>query len=143
MINLRKASSADLEKILALLSSHQLPVADVGKHLEHFIVAETNGQIIGCIGMEVYVDQALLRSFAVDKNYQGRGVGETLYQQLRAYATSKKISTFHLLTTTAESYFSKRGFQLADRNTSPVAIKSTSEFTELCPSTARYMAVKL
>jgi len=143
MISYRKANSTDLAHVLRLLQSHNLPTADVPGHFDHFAVAVENEQVVGCIGMEIYGSDALLRSLAVDKQYQGRQIGDQLYHRLVEEAGSQQISKLHLLTTTAENYFAKRGFALAQRDRSPQAIQSTSEFSELCPSTARYMVKSL
>ncbi len=40
------------------------------------------------------------------------------------------------LTTTAEAFFVKRGYERVDRTEMPEAIRDTAEFRELCPETA-------
>jgi amino-acid N-acetyltransferase len=139
MITYRKAQPADLSEVLELLGSHHLPTSDVGQHFNEFILAVDDGRTVGCIGMEVYGSNALLRSLAVNKEYLGRKIGDHLYQQLIQEAGARHISKLHLLTTTAEQYFTKRGFALTQRDQSPDTIQATHEFSELCPSTARYM----
>ena len=43
------------------------------------------------------------------------------------------------LTTTAEGYFARHGFGAIDRATVPPAIRSSAEFSTLCPTTAVVM----
>ena len=44
-----------------------------------------------------------------------------------------------LLTTTAESYFGKRGYSTTSREAVPEAIRNTKEFASVCPSSAVVM----
>jgi amino-acid N-acetyltransferase len=48
-----------------------------------------------------------------------------------------------LLTTTAREFFLKENYTLVDRNSVPLSIKETSEFTGLCPSSATVMRKQL
>ena len=49
----------------------------------------------------------------------------------------------HLLTTTAERFFTGRGFVAADRESAPPAIRQTREFADLCPASAVYLTKDL
>jgi amino-acid N-acetyltransferase len=59
------------------------------------------------------------------------------------YASRLKLNNIYLLTTTAENFFKKYGFANADRTKAPDAIRTTSEFSSLCPSTAVFMYKEL
>ncbi|MEQ8534295.1 MAG: tyrosine protein phosphatase, partial [Imperialibacter sp.] len=54
-------------------------------------------------------------------------------------AARNGITELYLLTTTASKFFERIGYKVADRNTAPDAIKNTSEFSDLCPSSAVFM----
>ena len=49
----------------------------------------------------------------------------------------------HLLTTTAERFFTRHGFVVADRASAPPAIRQTREFADLCPASAAYLTKDL
>ena len=49
------------------------------------------------------------------------------------------IRDAYLLTTTAAPFFSRYGYQAADRATAPDAIAASREFASLCPASAAYM----
>lgn len=116
-----------------------MPFSDIDCTPINFILAKKNSQIIGCIGIEQYETEGLLRSFAIDRQYQKKGFGKELINRLLAYAVQQEINTLHLLTNTASEYFGKIGFKTQDRDKAPDAIKKTTEFTSLCPSTSVYM----
>jgi amino-acid N-acetyltransferase len=92
-------------------------------------------QVIGVVGLEVLRPLALLRSLAIDPLFRNRGLGSELTQQAEKYADSLNIQALYLLTTTAEGFFAKRGYQKVPRETLPNQIQGTAEFRSLCPVT--------
>lgn len=134
---LASASPADEPKIRQVLSSCGLPHEDIApEHLHHFWILKEKKQIIGVIGLQVLRPFALLRSLAVDPLFRNRGLGSQLTQQAEKYADSLNIQGLYLLTTTAEGFFAKRGYQKVPRETIPNQIQGTAEFRSMCPVTA-------
>jgi amino-acid N-acetyltransferase len=130
------ATSADARAIAALLRAADLPYEDIAPHLGHFLVARQGATIIGAIGLEVYAPDGLLRSLVVAPAYRGRGLGDELVRRLEGAAADWGVERFWLLTTTAEAFFARRGFQVTPRAAAPAEIAATHEFKSLCPSTA-------
>ncbi|MBL7738182.1 MAG: GNAT family N-acetyltransferase [Chitinophagaceae bacterium] len=143
-ITYRKAASQDLSHIKKLLTRSGLPTSDLDESPVDFIIAETgdNG-LAGCIGVEQYAADGLLRSFAVDETLRSRRIGHRLLNELLSYSRERNIQQLHLLTTTAENYFGKAGFILSGRENAPATIRSTTEFTSICPSSSAYMVMKI
>ncbi len=137
------ADAADLGFIRQLLEDNKLPTQDLITTPIDFIIAELDGQIIGCIGIERYSSDGFLRSFAVSDRWRNKGIGRALSGRLEAYAMSNSIHTMHLLTTTAHDYFGKQGFVLTDRASAPESILNTTEFKGMCTSSAVYMVKKI
>lgn len=130
------AESENLDKIVRLLSECELPHQDVANHLSHFVVAKKDGKLIGVIGLEVLDTIGLVRSLAVSATFRGKGIAKALYSRIEAYAHLKGLKELHLLTLTAEGFFSKFGFNKIERNHVPAVIQTTEEFRSLCPATA-------
>ena len=123
-----------------LLASALLPTADITPdHLESFFGAWSESTLEGVVGIEPYGTVALLRSLAVAVPRRGSGVGSRLLAQAEQYATEKGIHSMFLLTTTAESYFGKRGYSTTSREAVPEAIRNTKEFASICPGSAVLM----
>ena len=123
-----------------LLASALLPTADITPdHLENFFGAWSGSTLDGVVGMEPYGTVALLRSLAVASSRRGSGVGSSLLAQVEQYATESGIRSMFLLTTTAESYFGKRGYSVISRETVPDVIRNTKEFASICPGSAVLM----
>jgi amino-acid N-acetyltransferase len=118
---LRKADASDDSPIRALLERAKLPFDDVSSERQEFIVAVVDGQVIGCGALEIFGGSALLRSVAVTQNHRCAGVGAQLYDRLISRAKEKRIKRLFLLTTSAASYFARRGFELVERSTAPEA----------------------
>jgi predicted GNAT family acetyltransferase len=85
----------------------------------------------------------LFRSFAVDSDHRGRGIGTQLYQRLLAHARLKGVRDGYLLTETAEGFFAKLGFQRVERQMVPTAIRETEQFRTQCPDSAVCMGKSL
>jgi amino-acid N-acetyltransferase len=136
------ANKEDLDGISNLLAINNLPFADLQESAIAFIVGKINNDIIGCIGLENYGTEGMLRSFAVSPKFRNKGIGKELYRQLINYAVGQHIKTIHLLTETARDYFAGKGFVVADRTTAPQVIINSIEFSTLCPVSSVYMVLK-
>lgn len=138
-IVVQPANQADYFSITELLSCLQLPIEDISKDLRHFFVVKENERIIGTIGMEKYGELGLLRSMATDLQFRNQGIASQLVEELFRHAKKMGIRTMFLLTETAESYFLKKGFEKIKREEAPDAIKQSTEFSHVCPSSAVLM----
>ena len=122
-----------------LLTKTNLPVEGVKKTIDSFVVAENKGKVVGVAGVERCGDFGLLRSVAVDPAVRGRGVGAAMTEWLIADSEASGLHALYLLTTTAEDYFPSFGFEKTARDTVPAEIKQSSEFRDICPSSATVM----
>jgi amino-acid N-acetyltransferase len=145
-IGIRHASPADLSSIELLLTEADLPTAGVGDilqaHARDFFVAEAeSGQggeplIVGVAGLEVCCDNALLRSVAVRPEWRRHAVGRDLVRRIVSEAETRGIHALYLLTTTAEHYFPRFGFERIERTDVAPEIAETVEFKSACPASA-------
>ena len=142
-VALRTAGEADLPAVLALLSKAQLTTAGVTEQPSQFIVAESDGKLVGVVGLEVYGESALLRSAAVDDGWRGSGVGRVLVERALDVARQRGIEDVFLLTTTAENYFPRFGFACVSRDQVAQEVQSSIEFREACPASATVMRKSL
>ena len=139
-VRLRPAGPSDLPGVEALLSSSGLPLAGVSEALADFVVAEdSNGDIVGVAGLEVYERHALLRSVAVAPHWRSRGLGRLLVDQTIAKAEARGLESIHLLTTTADRYFPSFGFTTIPREEVPACLRAADEFVRACPASATVM----
>lgn len=119
-----------------------LPTDDlVAGHQEFWGVG--GDELVGVIAWERGGSEALVRSFAVREDQRGRGWGRKLYQALESAARQASLSRLVLLTETAERFFSREGFTPVSRDELGPEIRSTAEFTGLCPVSAVCLAKSL
>ncbi len=137
------AEPGDERDVIQLLSRCQLPIEGITPHLHHFILARSNHATIGVIGLERYGKVALLRSMAVAPDLRRTGIGNALYVRMLAHAHTLNIHALYLLTATAVDFFSKLGFLVMERNLAPEALRSSVEFSKLCPDSAICMVTQL
>lgn len=138
-----RARPEDLDEVLGLLAEHHLPLEGLREHLETTIVARQDGRIVGSAALELYPDGALLRSVAVVPAVQGQRVGRELAEAAIRLALERRAPAIYLLTTTAEHYFPKFGFERIARADVPATVQASVEFTSACPANAAVMRKRL
>jgi amino-acid N-acetyltransferase len=139
LATVRAATSGDLPAVERLLVASKLPLDGVPEALKDFVVAESDGELVGVAGLEICCDDALLRSVAVRPEWRSKGVGRALVTRAIANAESRGLHALYLLTTTAETYFPSFGFKAITRAEVPEVVRATKEFTTACPDTAAVM----
>ena len=140
---LRQATQADWPAIEALLVANKLPTDGAQAHLNTYLLAVSNGEIVGTAGAEVYGQIALLRSVAVALGLHKQGIGKLLLDRLIHEAQRRDIGTLYLLTVTAPEYFAQYGFKRGKIEDAPQALKASAELQGACPACAAFMALSL
>ncbi len=126
MVRTRNAVLPDVEQIHAIIHSYSqigtlLPrtVAELCENVRDFMVAESDGRIVGCGALHLYgMHLAEIRSIAVNPAAKGLGAGRKLVEALLAEAERHRVSCVCLFTRIPE-FFSHMGFSLAKREELP------------------------
>ena len=139
----RAAGVDDLPAVEGLLVTAGLPTAGVRDCISDFILAESGGKLVGAIGVEVRGNHGLLRSAVVSGDVQGHGVGRSLVERLIAGASSRGLESLYLLTTTAENWFPRFGFERVTRSEVPGELMESEEFRGACPDSAAVLGLSL
>ena len=113
----RRANLHDAHAIRALIDRYVadgtlLPRTEsyIAAHADHFVVAEHDGDVIGCVHLDEYSPSiAELRSLAVDPVSQGRGVGRALVLATEALARRRGYESLFAVSND-EEFFAKFGF---------------------------------
>jgi amino-acid N-acetyltransferase len=142
-IDVQRAVASDAESIARLLRASELPEAGVFDRLASTLVARDEERVVGTAALEIYGEQALLRSVAVASDQQGLGVGKTLTEAALQLGKNIGIRQVYLLTTTAVAYFPRFGFMPIDRNAVPAPVQQSVEFHGACPASAVAMTRSL
>ena len=136
MIHIEPASSADLPGVVALLRRNGLPVDGLSAETDVLLVARDDNALVGSAALERYGADALLRSVAVDAAYRGSGLGQRLTSAALETARQRGVRDLFLLTTTAEHFFPRFGFEPVERDAVPELVRLSVEFTTACPASA-------
>ena len=137
----RPADETDLERARAWLAAAGLPTADLTpRHMSDFLIAMTDSEPVGMVGLELFGEIGLLRSLIVDPLRRSSGVGRQLVDALEAKAAGAGARELWLLTIDAEAYFADCGYESRERGEAPRAIRQTAEFASLCPGDAFLMS---
>ena len=138
-VEISGAAPNDWDRVAALLSTSSLPLDGAQEHLINFVLAERAEAVVGCAVVERYGDAGLLRSVAVTESERGKGTGAALVGRCLEDARAAGIRTLVLLTTTAERYFPRFGFEVIDRDAVPEGVRASAEFRGACPASATVM----
>jgi amino-acid N-acetyltransferase len=135
---IRQAEPEDLPAVLALLVEAELPTAGVAEHIHSFFVVDDGGRITASAGLELHGEAALLRSLAVAPDVRGTGLGAAVLRRA-LYEAHERAGGVFALTTTAETYLARFGFERIDRASVPEPLLASRELQDACPSSATVM----
>jgi amino-acid N-acetyltransferase len=130
--------------VTRLLEAASLPTSDLSdEHMRDFFYAGPATAPIGIVGLQFVGCDALLRSLVVTPAHRTQGLGRRLVEHAEQHARERGAVCVYLLTTTAEAFFRSRGYVVTPRESAPEAIRSTPEFSGLCPASSAFLSKRL
>jgi N-acetylglutamate synthase-like GNAT family acetyltransferase len=145
-MDFRRATQRDVERIGSLLAESGLPALPRSVPLSNVVVALDGDAAVGGIALEVRGRSGLLRSAVVAPGRRREGIGSSLVRSIVARANELGLRDLYLLTELAldgARVFESAGFLPIARSELPPEIRSTREYREQCPETARAMRCPL
>lgn len=99
-------------------------LADVYENLQMFVVAERDGQVVGCCALEViWSDLAEVKSLAVGPDERGKGVGTALVAA--AIEQARRLGVPRVFALTLEpTFFERAGFAIVKKEELPMKVWS-------------------
>lgn len=94
--------------------------------IQHFLVAELDGIVVGCCAVYTYDHRAELACVAVHENYRlptSNGIGRSLLAAAEARAHAEGASVLFVLTTQTTEWFKEQGFVVTDVSELPAEKK--------------------
>ena len=125
-----------LSDLMAELSAAGLPASDLAEAGRRFFRFEDDAGIVGYGGIEGDGSDRLLRSLVVKADRRGCGLGGAILTAVECAAADEGATSLYLLTTTAEPFFRRHGYETAERTDVPAVIAQSAEFRSLCPASA-------
>jgi len=128
-LNIRKARISDLKEVQKLINEfarkeEMIPrsINELYENVRDFIVLEDNRKIYGTCALHIlWEDLAEIRSLAVKKEYQKRGIGKKLVRRCLGEAKALGIKRVFVLTY-QQDFFKKLGFADIDKSSLPQKI---------------------
>lgn len=138
-LTLEPCDDESVPTVERLLEANDLPSDDVAANPEVFYIASSSDERVGIGGLEQYGRDGLLRSVVIAESARGKGLGGALVRALEAKAADDGVERLFLLTTTAADFFAHQGYEEIDRDAAPESIQATTQFDDLCPTSATCM----
>ncbi len=125
---LRRAREEDIPQIEALITAEGLPAYGLAEYLETFFILNEGERAVGCVGLEVYGEAALLRSVVVAPERRGRVDGRRLVEAALAEARERSVRRVYLFTMHADSFFRRLGFREVDLGEFEEAVRASRQY---------------
>ena len=124
----RPARAEDIPRIEALITGEHLPAYGLDEFLETFFVLAEGEHIVGCAGLEVYGEAALLRSVVVAPERRRRDEGRRLVEAALAEARRRGVARVYLFTMSAGVFFGRLGFREVEPEEFEEAVRESRQF---------------
>ena len=127
---IRPATRAHVGSIRELLQSLKLSMDGVTlETISSFLVLENEKGFVGCVGMDVFGEDAVLHSLAVRPDARGAGYGWMLADTVIAQARYRGARRLYLVTERASDFFAaKHGFHVVDHSTIASEVAASPTF---------------
>jgi amino-acid N-acetyltransferase len=130
-MDVRHARVSDAKAIGALINYYAehdkmlfRSLAEIYENLQTFLVAENDGQVLGCCALEVvWSDLAEIKSLAVEVSHRSRGVGTALVRAALDQARDLGVPSVFALTLEPR-FFGKLGFEVVTKESLPMKVWS-------------------
>lgn len=130
-VALRLARSDDISAIEDLLKAEWLPPMAIAEFLESFWVLEAEGRLVGCAGVEIYGEAAVLRSVVVAPAVRKAGEGDRLVREGLEYARRHGAKRVYLFTMHAAPFFARYGFEPVTTDAFEPAVRASWQYIGL------------
>jgi N-acetylglutamate synthase-like GNAT family acetyltransferase len=127
--------------LAAALAKAGLPADDLESPGLQFWRFENDDVPVGFGGLEIFGDQALLRSVVTLPPVRNRGIGTAIVTTLEAEARIRGCRAAWLVTDNAAAFFRGRGYRACERSEAPQLIREAAPFAH--PETAAAMMKRL
>lgn len=111
-LTLRIGRPDEVEEISKLITSESMPAMEVAEWIDGFWVLDDGEKLVGCAGVEVYGEAAVLRSVMVAPELRGTGEGVRMIKRALEYMREKGARRCYLFTMTAASWFPRFRFEV-------------------------------
>jgi len=123
----------DLARVRALLERERMMTEGIEWPSACYLLAFDGDEAVGVVGIEPFLDAALLRSLYVAPAYRRRGLGRDLVTAARKAAHSRGARQLYLFSTEAGGFFARIGF-------APASVAEVAAALEGTPQTDYYLA---
>jgi amino-acid N-acetyltransferase len=129
----------EVEQLLAAAALTREGLAECARGGQLLVARADDGCLMGCVALELFESDALVRSLAVTAGAGGHGLGSALLARAVDKARAAGARGAWLLTETGGPFFAARGWEAADRAAAPPDVAGSVEFISACPSSVPAM----
>ena len=124
----RSARAEDVPRMAELITGEHLPAYGLDEFLETFFVLTDGDEVVGCAGLEVYGEAALLRSVVVAPERRRRDEGRLLVGAALSEARRRGVARVCLFTMSADAFFGRLGFREVQPEEFEEAVRASRQY---------------
>ncbi len=126
------ATAADVPSLLLFWAQQGLPIDEIWQIAanQYFWFIQQGPSVIASVGLEVYSEGGVIRSFALAESLRGQGLGGTLLHAVLNAARQRHLPAIFCLAEHNAEWFLRHGFAAIRRQRIPDSILRTGQFTE-------------
>ena len=124
----RSARAEDVPRMAELITGEHLPAYGLDEFLETFFVLTDGDEVVGCAGLEVYGEAALLRSVVVAPERRRRDEGRLLVEAALSEARRRGVARVYLFTMSADAFFGRLGFREVQPEEFEEAVRASRQY---------------
>jgi amino-acid N-acetyltransferase len=147
-MRVRLARTGDLPAIMEMLEGAGLYAGGLDEHVQRFLVAERpdapeNERLAGMVGMEVYGQSGLLRSFVVERKAWNPDLGLAMFGAAMALAKRLQLQDLFLLSRSVHPLFLAMGFQPVEWDEAPREMRESEHFRQVRADAGTLMRLQM
>jgi amino-acid N-acetyltransferase len=140
---IKPADEVEFIQVLTMVEDLGLQSEGLRPDMPFLAVAVIDSEIVGCAALEVEDRLGLIRSVGVGLRFQGMGLGNRLVTAVLEHAADIGLKAVYLLTTTAEEYFPRFGFERLAGGPLPAIVTGSAEYSTCVAESATVMRKEL
>jgi len=140
---IRPAIRSELAGIREFLASQNLPHERFEDRLSHLLVAQSEGMVVGCVGLELLERMGIIRILAVKPDFRQEDIDRQLIEHILDYARLANLEEVYAFTSSLSPYLEELGFKVVDREELPSKIRELPDLKALYPEDALCLRLEI
>lgn len=140
---IRPASRGELPVLRSMLAEQGVYHQDFEARLRHLLVAQNNGRVIGCVGLETVDEIGIIRALVVASEFRGEDIDAQLLENILDYARLNDLKHVYTFVSSGAASLEEIGFKAVPREEVDPRLMSLPNIDEIYPESAQCLVKQI